>query len=434
MSEQTQLPDHSGKNSAEIIRKVLKGYREWVAGLNDARRKQYRVLQIAACVLAMIVLLWGCSLLVIREPKLPPTPVIPDLPSISGSSSGSAEVSVVNPSASSSDSSDSSGDVSQTPSQLPGTEEVHITQSGQRKGVYTILLVGRDTVSGSTDTMILLTYDTLNNEAHALTLPRDTMVNVSWGTKKLNTVFSYYKGTDKKKQVEKGMAALKTHVGKLTGITPNFYVCVEWDAVGELVDAINGVTFDVPYNMDYDDPVQELHIHQLKGVRHLNGDDAMQVIRWRKNNVDSQYGHIEIGDSGRMKIQQDFLMAVAKECLQLKNVWNIPELAQVFVDNVKTDLSLGNLIWFGQKVLELDAEKGLEFATMPYYRYNHGASYLLPKVDELLNLLNDKMNPYQREIRKSDLEALVLQKDGSFTVTSGKLVDTSLAGASGTET
>ena len=39
--------------------------------------------------------------------------------------------------------------------------------------------------------------------------------------------------------------------------------------------------FDVPYNMDYHDQYQDLVIEQEKGYRKLNGDDAMQVIRWR---------------------------------------------------------------------------------------------------------------------------------------------------------
>mgnify|MGYP007025201795 CR=1 FL=1 len=38
--------------------------------------------------------------------------------------------------------------------------------------------------------------------------------------------------------------------------------------------------------MDYDDPTpgQDLHIHQKKGYRLLDGQDAMEVIRFRKSN------------------------------------------------------------------------------------------------------------------------------------------------------
>jgi len=214
-------------------------------------------------------------------------------------------------------------------------------------------------------------------------------------------------------------------VGKLTGILPDFYVMVEWDAVGELVDAIGGVTFDVPYDMHYDDPVQDLHIHQDKGERKLTGEDAMEVIRWRKNN--GKYGNFQIGDSGRMKIQQDFLVAVAKECLQLKHLMNVSEFARIFTENVTTNLSVGNLAWFGQQAIGMNAEQDIRFHTMPYTPYTRNTAYVLPVVDEMLAILNDGMNPYKKEIAADDLEVLQLKKDGSLFLTSGTLEDGALA-------
>ena len=265
-----------------------------------------------------------------------------------------------------------------------------------------------------------------------MSLPRDTMTNVSWNNKKLNTVYNYYKGRDKETQVEKGMTALKIHVGKLTGILPDFYMMVEWDAVGELVNAIGGVTFDVPYDMHYDDPVQDLHIHQEKGERRLTGEDAMEVIRWRKNN--GKYGNFQIGDSGRMKIQQDFLMAVAKECLQLKHLMNASEFARIFTENINTDLNVGNLIWFGQQAIGMNAEQDIRFHTMPYTPYTRNTAYVLPVVDELLAILNDGLNPYKEEITAEDLEVLQLKADGSMYLTSGTLEDATLAKPRKTQT
>ena len=109
----------------------------------------------------------------------------------------------------------------------------------------------------------------------------DTMINESWDIKKINSVYNVYGGG------EKGIQALYKEVAQLVGFEPDFRVIVEWEAVGKLGDAIGGVYFDVPYNMDYHDPYQDLVIEQAKGYRLLNGDDAMQVIRWRKNDADS---------------------------------------------------------------------------------------------------------------------------------------------------
>ena len=372
--------------SNQANRGWLQRYRVWLAGLSSEQRRRYRVFRALAVVCAVVLLLWIVYGLFVRRPNIPSLPSGADV-SVSGTQAGTGD---------------------------------------RRSGVYTLLVVGKDTGGGgNTDTMILVTYDTKGKTVDAMSLPRDTMVNVSWNNKKLNTVYNYYKGRDKETQVEKGMTALQVHVGKLTGILPDFYVMVEWDAVGELVDAIGGVTFDVPYDMHYDDPVQDLHIHQDKGERKLTGEDAMQVIRWRKNN--GKYGNFQIGDGGRMKIQQDFLVSVAKECLQLKHLMNASEFARIFTENVTTTLSIGNLAWFGQQAIGMSAEQDIRFHTMPYTPYTRNTAYVLPVVDEMLAILNDGMNPYKKEITADDVEVLQLKKDGSLFLTSGTLADSGLA-------
>ena len=101
-----------------------------------------------------------------------------------------------------------------------------------------------------------------------MSIPRDTMINASWDIKKINSVYNYYGAG------EKGIKALYKEVSQLVGFEPDYQVIIEWDAVGAIVEAIGGVYFDVPYNMDYHDQYQDLVIEQEKGYRKLNGDDA----------------------------------------------------------------------------------------------------------------------------------------------------------------
>ena len=152
---------------------------------------------------------------------------------------------------------------------------------GERKSKdwYTVLILGRDTGGGgNTDTILLASYDVTNQKATVMSIPRDTMGNVSWDIKRINSVYNM------NGQGEKGIDALYKEIAQLVGFEPDYQVIVEWEAVGKLVDAIGGVYFDVPYNMDYHDPYQDLVIEQAKGYRLLNGDDAMQVIRCRHDN------------------------------------------------------------------------------------------------------------------------------------------------------
>ena len=312
------------------------------------------------------------------------------------------------------------------PLPLPGQSESESGKkpAGERKeGVYTFLVAGKDVASGSTDTMLLLTYDTKAKTITGLNLPRDTMMNVTTNSKRLNAVFTYNKGTDKATQVEKGMTALKGAVADLTGIVPDFYVLVEWEAIGELVDAIGGVEFTVPFDMDYDDPYQDppLHIHQKAGTRTLNGDDAMQVIRWRKNNN----GGGEGGDIARLGIQQDFLKSVVKQCLKPATLLKLSSLVEIFKNNVETDLTVGNILAFAEQAVGMDPSTGVEFHTAPMadsFKYNKAALITLDP-EGTLAIINEKMNPYHGDITVEELEMVIRKADGTFTVTSGTIAE-----------
>ena len=237
--------------------------------------------------------------------------------------------------------------------------------SGARKSkdFYTVLILGRDTGGGgNTDTMLLASYDVTNQKATVMSIPRDTMVNVSWDVKKINSVYNSCGRGDK------GIQGLYREIAQLVGFEPDYQVVVEWEAVGKIVDAIGGVYFDVPYTMDYHDPLQNLVIEQEKGYRLLSGEDAMEVIRWRRNDRSSPYGyHNGIGDSGRMEVQQSFLKAVIQQMMQPANVLNIGKIAKVFQENVSTDLSFQNILWFGKQAfsggLSID---DVTFLTMPW--------------------------------------------------------------------
>lgn len=401
MSNENSRHRQRGSDSqGNILARYWRHYQNWLAGLNRGQRIRYRALQAATVISIFIIAGFIVLKAWIR---------VPDLPGLNPDSSGADVV----------------GDTS-----FEGAETPDITRSGRKEGVYTFLLVGKDTAGGgNTDTMLLITYDTKAKTLRGLNLPRDTMVNVSTNSKRLNAVYNYNKGKDKTTQVEKGMTALKQEVAHLTGITPDFYVIVEWKAIGELVDALGGVEFDVPFDMNYDDPTpgQDLHIHQKAGLRLLSGDDAMQVIRHRKNNDGSHSN----GDVGRLKIQQDFLKAVAKKCLQPATFLKAPSLAEIFAENVTTDLTVGNILAFAQMARGMNPDEDVSFHTAPLggsFQYR-GASLITLDQTKLLEVLNDGMNPYLREIQASDLQLIYRNSNGSFGVTSGTLADAKMGKA-----
>lgn len=292
----------------------------------------------------------------------------------------------------------------------------------RKKDFFTFLIIGRDTGGGgNTDTVLLAAYDIPNQKMNVMSIPRDTMVNVSWDVKKINSVYNFNGGGDK------GIKALYKEVSELVGFVPDYNVVVEWEAVGELVDAIGGVWFDVPRDMDYEDPAQDLSIHVKRGYQLLDGEDAMGVVRFREG----KNGYAT-GDLGRIETQQAFLKALIEQCLKIDKMTKVMEYARIFTQQVTTDLTVNNLAWFAQKAIfgGLTSEN-ISFITMPYdtrsvwsRSYHQRLSYVVPKVDELIEVVNTNFNPYQDALTSDELDIMFVNSNGTIGCTSGRLQDT----------
>ena len=308
--------------------------------------------------------------------------------------------------------------------------------SGDRKEeFYTFLVVGRDTGGGgNTDTIMVMSYDIPNQQLNILNIPRDTMVNVPWDVKKVNSVYNWAANYDRD-----GIDYLKEEISYLIGFQPDFTMVVEWEAVGELVDAIGPVWFDVPYDMNYEDGTQDLYIHLQAGYQEIDGDKAMQLLRWRKNNKIENgklivYGGYPSGDLGRIQTQQAFLTAVIDTCLQNLTIDKIPALAQIFFNNVDTrgTLTVNNLAWFAQEaILGGLSMENVNFMTLPcegvwvYSRtVGNNQSYVVPIQDQTLEMINTYFNPYLEDIRLDQLDLMSVNDDGSLSSTSGHVEDT----------
>ena len=269
-----------------------------------------------------------------------------------------------------------------------------LSSEERKEHFYTVLMAGLDDENGGSDTNLLMALDAENGTINVVSLPRDTLLNVSWSVKKLNN--AYHHG---------GISQTRTEVSRLLGIPVDYYVTVDLRAFVELVDAIDGVDFDIPVDMDYDDPEQDLHIHFKKGPRRLTGQEALEVVRWRQNNDGTGYATADIG---RIGTQQAFLTAVAKQTLQVSNLDKIPEMAEIFSTRVETDLKLANLIWIGEQALSMGSDS-IAFHTLPgdgagYYK---GGSYYVLDPEGVLELIDTYFNPYRRPLTREDMDILV---------------------------
>ena len=294
------------------------------------------------------------------------------------------------------------------------------TVSGERKeGVYTFLLVGTDMGDGNTDTIMVATYDTKNQNVSIMSIPRDTMINASWDIKKINSVYSRYSD---------GIGALKTQISRLVGFTPDFYVKVELSMFVELVDLVGGVEFYVPQDMNYDDDWQDLHIHLEEGLQVLDGESAMELVRFRR------YAE---GDIKRVQVQQDFMKALIQECLSLEHWGKIKAYIDLAMENVETDLDFGSIVWFAAQALGLNGGGALDMdnvytCTIPANYYasawsratSQEQSYVTIYPNQVVELVNERFNPYLQDVTTSMLDAMSILSNGDIASSTGSLRDT----------
>lgn len=289
------------------------------------------------------------------------------------------------------------------------------TVSGDRKeGVYTFLLVGTDKGDGNTDTIMVVSYDTVNQDISIMSIPRDTMINESWDLKKINSVYSRTGGS---------VDALANRVRKLIGFKTDFYVKVDLSMFVQLVDLVGGVEFDVPQDMKYSDPYQDLYIDLKAGVQTLDGEHAMQLVRFRR------YAQ---GDIKRVEVQQAFMKALIKECLSFNNWGKVKAYIELALENVQTDLEFGSVVWFAANVLGMNDAPMLNMddvytCTLPgnYYASawsrstNSYQSYVTVYANDTVKLVNERFNPYQQNVTTGMLDIMTIQSNGDIASSAG---------------
>ncbi|AFZ46055.1 transcriptional attenuator, LytR family [Cyanobacterium stanieri PCC 7202] len=188
---------------------------------------------------------------------------------------------------------------------------------------------------GRSDSMMLLRLDPQKNEVVVLSIPRDTRTRVRGvGLTKINDANAY------------GGASLAAESVSdlLNGVKIDRYVRINVQGVEKLIDALGGVDFYVPKDMRYTDHSQRLYINLQEGQQHLDGERALQLLRFRYD---------AYGDVGRVQRQQALIRALMEQALSPRTVLRIPEILSIIRSHIDTNLGTNELIamaaFMGQK-------------------------------------------------------------------------------------
>ncbi len=273
---------------------------------------------------------------------------------------------------------------------LPRQPRAELNRDTRRDGVSTILLIGTDQGGARTDTLMLLTADRPGRRLSLVSIPRDTLVNGTYSVPKINSVYGANNGG------AEGIEMLLTRVEQCVGFRPDGYILIRLDAFVDVVDALGGIRFDVPVDMFYNDPSQDLYIDLAQGLRTLSGQEAMGLVRFRSGYADA--------DLGRVQVQRQFLSALIDQAVSLKGVVKSPLLLRIFLNSTETDLTAGNFLWLAETALLAD-RSNIQTATLPGSPrvIGDGAYYVLDPAS-VAQTVSTYCTPYERDVTTGDLE------------------------------
>ncbi|HKW59835.1 MAG TPA: LCP family protein [Candidatus Dormibacteraeota bacterium] len=222
-----------------------------------------------------------------------------------------------------------------------------------------VLLLGRGGYENDapylTDSIMAVSIDPVTNRVMMLSIPRDLVVHMNlqsnpsrtW-TNKINAAYevpytSIICCVDSKYSGPNGGGYAAEHeVGKVTGLTFDRYIAIDFKAFRDMVDALGGVDVCLSTNLDdwsYPDYSNGYRpIHFKAGCQHLTGEQALEVARSR-HAVQPQ----QASDFGRAKRQQDIMEAIKKKATTVNGFAKAPQLLSALQKNVNTDMSIADM-------------------------------------------------------------------------------------------
>ena len=201
-----------------------------------------------------------------------------------------------------------------------------------------VAVIGTDASGKRSDVILLASMD--GDTLTVTQIPRDTYVDINGGTKI---------------GAHTGSAILMKCIRDLTDTHCTKYVKVNYDGLKNMVDAIGGIDFNVPIDMQYSDPYQDGEIDLKAGEQHLDGEMLEMLMRYRKGNVNENgtYEGYKNGDLDRLAVHRDVYTAIAAKMLDSGVTAKLPE---IIAENVDTNLTVSDFAKIISLALKLTPE------------------------------------------------------------------------------
>ncbi len=261
-----------------------------------------------------------------------------------------------------------------------------VKDATRKEGIYTFLVVGMDNPNNSrnTDVMMLCSFDTKAGAINVLQIPRDIYTQdvlfagegkLSGGGNricKLNNVFNLAYADRQASHPEESheqlydyaMMYLRQKISSMFAVPIDHHVAFNTVMYRELLKVVCPITVTVPFDMDYDDDSQDLHIHLKAGRQALYPEDVEGFSRFRQNNEGQS---LLEGDFSRVDLQKQVLAAIAEKVLTSITAPQAHAFVGKIINNIETSLSLENCVWLMEQALTLYANGTMTLSDIRMY-------------------------------------------------------------------
>ncbi|NCO23897.1 MAG: hypothetical protein COZ07_09070 [Candidatus Infernicultor aquiphilus] len=229
-----------------------------------------------------------------------------------------------------------------------------------------MLIVGCDEIEnqGRADTIVLLSISPKTKNVLILSIPRDIRVEIpERGMDKINHAYAFG-----------GKGLISKTVSSFLDIPINFYVIVDFIKFVNIIDELGGVEINIEKEMHYIDKAGGLNINLYPGKQILDGEKALQYIRFRHDNL---------GDLGRIKRQQKLVEALINKMMNLGSVTKITQILEGLKTYLETDLKLQDAVALANLFKGVSQDKFIIETVQGNPVYINGISYLEPDTIEV---------------------------------------------------
>jgi LCP family protein required for cell wall assembly len=281
---------------------------------------------------------------------------------------------------------DATSQVVVVPSPTPSPTGVPSAKPTPRApGTFTVLLLGSDNDSKFigdrvlTQSMIIVRFNPASKKVVMMSIPRDLWVPLSTGgLGKIDGAYAYG-----------GPGAAIATVENNFGIHIDDYIWIGLVGLVHVIDAIGGVDVVTshpvlddfyPRDLGSGSPYEYQRVAVLAGPQHMTGSYALQYVRSRHNDIQS--------DFGRSQRQQQVLLALRAKAAGVSPS-DVPSLAASLKGQIKTSMSLQRIATLLPIVGSLDIKNIQQIVLLSPYTHGCGCAqgYVVPVWGAILPLV-----------------------------------------------